>query len=246
MTNEDSGRSAAPTGLTYDIQPFYEYDSRADPQTSFRFLDLGPLEADGVIRGITSQREVDTAANYVAISCAWGAPGANISIEVDNMYFKIRKNLHNCLLEYCRRLQSAGKIFVDAICIDQSNYDERNTQVRLMGRVFRQAQEVFVWLGQPTPVVKTVFDLIHFLSESPHSWQEFLTTFPQPTLSDGMTCLACIEFSPNNRIYRLQDQSSRVMGCTAKEQFMAFHETTRSYFARCWIIQELVSAKQAT
>jgi hypothetical protein len=38
-------------------------------------------------------------------------------------------------------------IWVDAICIDQSNPDERSQQVQLMGQIYRNAQRVLVWLG---------------------------------------------------------------------------------------------------
>ncbi|KAI9869595.1 MAG: hypothetical protein M1830_005317, partial [Pleopsidium flavum] len=38
-------------------------------------------------------------------------------------------------------------IWVDQLCIDQSNVEERNHQVRLMGRIYGKAQNVVVWLG---------------------------------------------------------------------------------------------------
>jgi hypothetical protein len=38
-------------------------------------------------------------------------------------------------------------IWVDAICINQNSLSERASQVRIMDRVYRQARQVFVWLG---------------------------------------------------------------------------------------------------
>jgi hypothetical protein len=37
--------------------------------------------------------------------------------------------------------------WIDALCIDQQNVTERNHQVRVMGKIYRTAKEVFVWLG---------------------------------------------------------------------------------------------------
>ncbi|KAF2633929.1 HET-domain-containing protein [Macroventuria anomochaeta] len=37
--------------------------------------------------------------------------------------------------------------WIDALCIDQDNVDERNHQVQQMGEIFSCAQQVFAWLG---------------------------------------------------------------------------------------------------
>lgn len=42
-------------------------------------------------------------------------------------------------------------VWVDAICIDQSNMDERNAQVALMAFIFNRAAGVISWLGVPNP-----------------------------------------------------------------------------------------------
>jgi hypothetical protein len=39
------------------------------------------------------------------------------------------------------------RIWVDAICIHQSNLEERNQHVKMMGEVYRKAETVRVWLG---------------------------------------------------------------------------------------------------
>ena len=38
-------------------------------------------------------------------------------------------------------------IWIDAICIDQTNQRERNLQVNLMGEIYHRARAVVVWLG---------------------------------------------------------------------------------------------------
>jgi hypothetical protein len=39
-------------------------------------------------------------------------------------------------------------LWVDAICIDQSNIEERNHQVKLMDLIYKNAKIVFMWLGE--------------------------------------------------------------------------------------------------
>lgn len=38
-------------------------------------------------------------------------------------------------------------LWVDAICINQSNPDEKNHQVRQMYRIYSSASRVLIWLG---------------------------------------------------------------------------------------------------
>ncbi|KAK5655801.1 hypothetical protein OQA88_5339 [Cercophora sp. LCS_1] len=49
-------------------------------------------------------------------------------------------------------------LWVDAICIDQSNFLERNHQVKNMIAVFRSAQRVLVYLGEDSHNVRRLFE----------------------------------------------------------------------------------------
>ncbi|KAK0649336.1 heterokaryon incompatibility protein-domain-containing protein [Cercophora newfieldiana] len=53
-------------------------------------------------------------------------------------------------------------IWVDAICINQSDLPEREAQVRLMGRVYAQADEVIAELGDPAPALGELREFIDF------------------------------------------------------------------------------------
>ena len=49
-------------------------------------------------------------------------------------------------------MDSARDLWIDAICVDQSNLNERGEQVTLMSRIFGGAANVLVWLGEsPEP-----------------------------------------------------------------------------------------------
>jgi hypothetical protein len=46
-----------------------------------------------------------------------------------------------------RRKKEDILVWVDALCIDQQNKDERATQVRLMGQIYSGAVTVAIWIG---------------------------------------------------------------------------------------------------
>ncbi|KAK4122980.1 heterokaryon incompatibility, partial [Parathielavia appendiculata] len=83
---------------------------------------------------------------YTAVSYVWGNDEALEHIILNGRRFRVRSNLWSCL--YCE--PGRRYLWVDAICIDQSNHAERNVQVRRMDQTYRDAACVSVWLGLPT------------------------------------------------------------------------------------------------
>ena len=58
-------------------------------------------------------------------------------------------------------------MWIDALCINQDDPDERSQQVMLMGEVLRSAQKVIAWLGLSLYVGQPTFDFLKVLGESP-------------------------------------------------------------------------------
>lgn len=84
---------------------------------------------------------------YDALSYTWGYAGYADHIHLNAQAFPVRENAAQAL----RRLRLPKKIrriWIDAICINQDDLAERAEQVTLMGRIYGQAGEVCVWLGE--------------------------------------------------------------------------------------------------
>jgi hypothetical protein len=68
------------------------------------------------------------------------------------------------LAEALRGLRDSAtptRLWADAICIDQSNNEEKNQQVRRMGTIYTNARQVVVWLGNDEDeIASDCFDLI--------------------------------------------------------------------------------------
>ena len=90
---------------------------------------------------------------YTAVSYVWGLGAACQEVRLDGYRFAIRQNLWSCL-HYLMLLKTHPHqhtlwdyIWVNAICINQSNEKEKNQQVRAMDKVYFNAVEVSAWLG---------------------------------------------------------------------------------------------------
>lgn len=90
----------------------------------------------------------DAAENYEATSYTWGSPENPQTITCNGASMKIQKNAFD-MLNGIRWPDRPRTIWIDAICIDQSNIDERASQVCMMSDIYRQAKNVLVWLGPP-------------------------------------------------------------------------------------------------
>lgn len=124
----------------------YEYQPIKNGHT--RLLYLRPGRGDEPI--ICSLKIFDRDEKwpkYEALSYCWGADPAVHEVEVEGQSFYTGPNLHNAL-RHLRRPDTTTILWVDAICIDQSNDQEKSDQIRRMSDIYRNAQNVVVWLGE--------------------------------------------------------------------------------------------------
>ncbi|KAF2208887.1 hypothetical protein CERZMDRAFT_8174, partial [Cercospora zeae-maydis SCOH1-5] len=60
--------------------------------------------------------------------------------------FKIKKTLRDALRRL-RKRSDPRALWIDAICINQIDAQEKSSQLALLGRIYSNAAEVLIWLG---------------------------------------------------------------------------------------------------
>ncbi|KAF2167615.1 hypothetical protein M409DRAFT_54199 [Zasmidium cellare ATCC 36951] len=119
------------------------------PVGHIRLLTIQPGEQGDAIRCETAEHPLRKDLEYSALSYKWGSPPESHSIFLNGHRFPVRKNLwrflHQARSRACSTL--AGSLWIDAICIDQSNDQERARQVHMMPWIYRMAEQVVIWLG---------------------------------------------------------------------------------------------------
>lgn len=90
----------------------------------------------------------DERVHYTALSYAWGAGPSQYKLIMNGKCVLVRKNLWR-FLQHARStaITRSCLFWIDALCIDQSNYKERKHQVNLMSKIYRNATQVLIWLG---------------------------------------------------------------------------------------------------
>lgn len=69
----------------------------------------------------------------------------------------VTTNLHTAL-HYLRYERQDKILWIDAICIDQSNKREVGDQIGQMRHIYGNAERVLIWLGQVSGILDVVFD----------------------------------------------------------------------------------------
>jgi len=82
---------------------------------------------------------------YTALSYTWGVDTCEHDIVLNGDVVRVRKNLHSFLLQM-QAERRRDWFFVDALCINQEDAEERAHQVALMGKVYFGAEEVIAWM----------------------------------------------------------------------------------------------------
>jgi hypothetical protein len=98
---------------------------------------------------------------YEALSYMWGDEADPQIIKIDGKEHQIRHNLWLALLQL-RLTKEERILWIDAVCINQNDIEERNHQVGLMSFIYRQAYHVIAWLG---PETETSHEAIGFLNQ---------------------------------------------------------------------------------
>ncbi|KAL7932889.1 heterokaryon incompatibility protein domain-containing protein [Trichoderma chlorosporum] len=95
---------------------------------------------------------------YEALSYCWGDVTKRMPVICNRNQFHVTENLDSAL-RHLRLETEERTLWVDAICIDQTNIFERSFQVSLMQRIYRLAERVVVWLGDGEAGSNLVFPL---------------------------------------------------------------------------------------
>lgn len=130
----------------------FKHQPLQDPSTELRYLYLLPrthnIDIDGqtVVRCELLSDANEQGPSYAGLSYTWGDAQIRRPIIVGDKVFHATENLA-VALEHLQEEDKTITFWIDAICIDQSNSNEKSVQVQRMGDVFASAVMVIAWIG---------------------------------------------------------------------------------------------------
>jgi hypothetical protein len=201
----------------------YEPLKQKDGKPSIRMLTLEPGYGhyDELLCHL-STHFLEECPAYEALSYCWGDPGNPLSIICNDSTLPVGRNLYSAL-QHLRLGNEPRMLWIDAICINQDDLEERGNQVRIMSELYQRAERVVCWLGEDAEDSELVFPLCTRLIEE-HSGE-----------LHKMDILSMVRYP---RLYGFRTSTTR-------EEILAAHKISkRPNFERAWVIQELMVASK--
>ena len=212
----------------------YQYPALPFPEAGkyVRLLKLSPGDLSDDLHVELEQVLLDGNPKYEALSYVWGSTGQPVPILVGpsrEHTILVTQNLATAL-QHLRYTDEFRILWVDAVCIDQSDPKERSYQVTLMGDIYRGACQVVVWLGSEEDDSFHAFNAMHAIGSSIDvDWINY-SFKPKVAVNDPSS--GVLE-QPQN--YPFRDKEAHAVNCLLHRQ----------WFERLWIRQEIGLATQA-
>ena len=219
-----------PIGLLTDSAPPtpFRWTRLNYQRREFRLLELhGTVLSEGEDRSIRASMHtvpLNVCPAYDALSYCWGSRVSAKKIAIDGHPHPITENLHEALTVLLSR--QVQYLWVDALCINQDDPDEKGAQVQRMATIFQEAQKVIAWLGPARDSTKWTFLLLKRRAIRDPSGGGSRTFWGERFLK---------EIAPLTHTHR------------SSQPFLAFEDALqdildREYWRRLWVVQELAVA----
>lgn len=240
---------------------YADYEPLDRNTREIRLLSIMPSQDDDeplscfTIKATISEAEK----SYVALSYCWGDMRKQQGITISHSQkdpagepifgpfkpLRVTENLFKCLKNIRKTLRTEERLtwrkpfWIDALCINQGNYEERAHQVSMMGHVYENADSVWVFIGDSEEIQ---FGM-QLIQEFERSEQQFgrethqnsdPIVSPPSSLAESMTIQAIrdVAIKIGEAQYRLPDL------------VRAFsHVFKQPWFTRIWVLQEVFRAQ---
>lgn len=216
-----------------EVSPVYA--PLPDPSSYIRLLRIQSVEATSSdtshVRCVLHLFPLEQAPPYNAISYTWGPPTPTKSIYVDGKLREIRKNCKDVLLQ-AYNWQPSEYYWIDAICIDQNNLEEKGPQVAMMGDLFGKAKHVLACVGNHADDSELLYATLERSELLFHKMGSFKNWKYVPPGTCALAFVLWAVCKKEKIVLQVYD---------ALKAFRA-----RPYFTRLWVYQELFLAQNVT
>ncbi len=224
-------------------QENFEYETLNHTIPEIRVVHLLPGVPSEDVRCLLQHITHPPHTAYTALSYVWGDSNITRPISLlhhskydtksdainDFHQFQVTTNLERAL-RHLRRETNTVILWIDAICIDQNNLRERESEVKRMGSIYATASSVAVWLGlyheesDPAPLteppyedsIRESFGYMKYLADQLRERNLYWSKAP------------------------VEDQSLHPNRLAMRGLYSIYN---RRWFERLWVLQEVILAK---
>jgi hypothetical protein len=198
--------------FAYNMASFsYAPLSLNESSLEIRLVTLEPGPQDAEIKCELHPAFLNKAPPYEALSYTWGNPNDLRPISLCGSPWRVTANLERAL-RHLRHEDKARTLWIDALCINQEDFEEKEVIVPEMRKIYSTADKVLAWIGAPGHDSEVALPII----------QQIVTSFLQSDLKESDL------------------EAASVVGFTAPHlRLTVWTFLSRPYWRRIWVVQEL-------
>ncbi|KAI1283441.1 heterokaryon incompatibility protein-domain-containing protein [Xylaria sp. FL0933] len=161
----DNEQQASEAEIDYNRVAIYEKGGEISSGKIIRLLRLLPLTEGERVHCEIVNRDLDKASgDYEAVSYTWGEMKEQAIIEIDGRPIRVSRKIFE-MLRVLRQTWKPRLLWIDNICINQVDTNEKSHQITLMRHIYYRANSVIIWLD-PSPDTAIAIDLLKEISLS--------------------------------------------------------------------------------
>ncbi|KAF2007282.1 HET-domain-containing protein [Amniculicola lignicola CBS 123094] len=181
---------------------------------------------------------------FKALSYTWGKGGFTQTIDASGADLKITETLEEAM-KHIRHPTEPITLWIDQICINQQDDLEKSEQVAHMSHIYRNAEEVFVWLGPACDNSDLFMDAASTVGQWAYDFG-MMDYYKKENVSIFMRIINK-ENPEDPKTIEFHDILKRAVALIDEEVLVAmvkWHK--RMWFTRVWVVQEFCLSDHAT
>ncbi|KAK8137518.1 hypothetical protein PG984_003011 [Apiospora sp. TS-2023a] len=194
-----------------------------------RLFDLFPGKDGDPITGRLRVVSLNRKPRFDCLSYVWGSPDPQTAISLEGGgSLSIGPSLRLALSDIRRKWRSI-KLWVDALCINQQDEEEKSNQVPMMSDIYRAARLTRAWLNHDIDPSCPALRALPWLAENTYHPNK-----PEVVVN------SCWQNTIKRRLHLLQELESHVWNFWKPATDILKNE----YWSRVWIQQELIVSRE--
>ena len=218
-----------------------DFDYRTVPLDSttsrIRLVSFSRRQSDGRLFCILKAFALQHAPAFAALSYVWGDKRNKVPLPCNDNggSVQVTKNLFNALSYFAFDISSAYQrngfqwLWADAICINQADDKERESQVQLMRQIYEGAKQTLIWLDHSDHISDRAFKFLFALKTFKYNYRAANESRPFSKMDRA-----------TQKLYQFNEDQ-----VFSLDTFQALEKTLKNeWFTRVWAIRELAASKQ--
>lgn len=222
-----------------DSPAIFRHEPLSWPAQQVRLLRISEGDDDDNLTVDLITSDLQEAPEYFAVSYTWGDVTEHQKLNINDKVVSVRQNCYDALWQIHMKYPTRPYVWIDSLCINQDDLEEKACQIQLMERIFTQAKSVLACIGPHADDSELVVDAVRKAKE--HDSKAAIAASLRPLHLEDSSKFR--DFMYGEHWETFLESMDRDLLANLNGAFQKFSQ--RRYWKRLWVVQEIAASKFA-